>query len=68
LLQRYYMQELQSNSSFIYGSFIVATELPDEEWLYGYILSFGGDAEVIEPKIIRDGIKNRLEECLKKYS
>ena len=26
------------------------------------------DAEVIEPKIIRDGIKNRLEECLKKYS
>jgi len=50
------------------GSFIVAIELPDEEWLYGYILSFCGDAEVIEPKIIRDGIKNRLEECLKKYS
>ena len=49
------------------GSFIVAIELPNEEWLYGYILSFCGDAEVIEPKSIRKGIKNRLEECLKKY-
>jgi len=28
----------------------------------------GGDAEVIEPNIFRKGIKNRLEECLKKYS
>ena len=50
------------------GSFIVTIELPDEEWLYGYILSFCGDAEVIEPKVIRNGIKNKLEECLKKYS
>ena len=48
------------------GSFIVAIELPDEEWLYGYILSFCGDAEVIEPKSIRNGIKKRLEECPKK--
>lgn len=50
------------------GSLVVTIELPDEEWLYGYILSFGGDAEVIEPKNIRNAIKNRLEECLKKYS
>lgn len=50
------------------GSFIVTIEMPDEEWLYGYILSYGGDAEVMEPKHIRDGIKCRLEECLKRYS
>ncbi len=50
------------------GSFMVSIELPDEEWLYGYILSFCGDAEVIEPKNIRNGMKNRLEECLNKYS
>ena len=50
------------------GSFMVTIELPNEEWLYGYILSFGGDAEVIEHKKIRNGIKNRIEECLKKYS
>ena len=50
------------------GSFMVKIEMPDEEWLYGYILSFGGDAEVIEPNKFRKGIKNRLEECLKKYS
>lgn len=50
------------------GSFLVTVELPDEEWLYGYILSFGNDAEVIEPKYIRDCLKNILEECMKKYS
>ena len=50
------------------GSFRVVIEFPNEEWLYGYILSFCGDAEVIEPKSLRDGVKNRLEECLKKYS
>lgn len=49
------------------GSFIVEIELPDEEWIFGYILSFCDDAEVIEPKFIRNGIKNKLEECLKKY-
>lgn len=50
------------------GNYIVEIELPDEEWLYGYILSFGGEAEVVEPKYIREGVKSRLEECLKKYS
>ena len=50
------------------GSFIVTVDLPDEEWLYGYILSFGDDAEVIEPKYIRNNIKSKLKECLKKYS
>ena len=39
------------------GSFMVSVELPDEEWLYGYILSFGDYAEVIEPKNFRSSIK-----------
>ncbi len=50
------------------GCFFVSVDLPDEEWLYAYILSFGEDAEVIEPKNIRNSLKNKLKECLKKYS
>jgi predicted DNA-binding transcriptional regulator YafY len=50
------------------GSFFVTVDFPDDEWVYGYILSFGEDAEVIAPKKIRNGLKSRLEECLKKYS
>ncbi len=42
------------------GSFMVSVELPDEEWLYGYILSFGDYAEVIEPKNFRSSIKKIL--------
>jgi predicted DNA-binding transcriptional regulator YafY len=49
------------------GSFMVTMELPDGEWLYGFIQSFGGDAEIIEPECIRSSMKNRLEECLKRY-
>jgi len=50
------------------GNFFVTVELPDEEWVYGYILSFSDYAEVIEPKNIRNALKSKLEECLKKYS
>ncbi|MDQ2086308.1 YafY family protein [Herbivorax sp. ANBcel31] len=50
------------------GSFKVTSFLPDEDWVYGYILSFGNFAEVLEPKHIREGLKDKLEECLKKYS
>jgi predicted DNA-binding transcriptional regulator YafY len=50
------------------GSVLVTVDLPDGDWIYGYILSFGDDAEVIEPQYIRDYLKNKLEKCLKKYS
>jgi len=50
------------------GSFLVTVNLPDDEWLYGYILSFGEDAEVIEPEFIRNNLKSKLEKCIEKYS
>lgn len=50
------------------GSFTVTTTVPEGEWIYGYILSFGCMAEVLEPKSVRDIIKNKFEEGLKIYS
>jgi predicted DNA-binding transcriptional regulator YafY len=49
------------------GSFIVTVAYPENEWLYGYVLSYGDDAEVLEPKHFRDTIKRKLEDSLKKY-
>ena len=50
------------------GSFELKVKIPDEEWLYGYILSFGSHAEVIEPKHIREIIKNLAKEVFEKHS
>ena len=49
------------------GSHTVTVTLPEDEWLYGYILSFGGYAEVLEPEYIREIIKARAKEIAKKY-
>ncbi len=41
------------------GSFIVSVELPDgDEWIFGYILSYGKYATVINPPHIRGAIKD----------
>jgi len=49
------------------GSFMITTQFPEGDWVYGYVLSFGNYAEVIEPEHIRNIIKYKLEEGLKKY-
>jgi predicted DNA-binding transcriptional regulator YafY len=49
------------------GSFEGTVCFPENEWVYGYILSFGSSAEVIEPKHIRDIVIGKLEETLRQY-
>lgn len=49
------------------GNLYVLTELPDNEMLYSYILSFADCVEVIEPEFIRDRIKKKLEDIQGKY-
>lgn len=36
-------------------------------WLWSILLSFGGDAEVLEPRALRDILKERLQRALKHY-
>lgn len=50
------------------GTYEVNTELPDGEWLYNYILSFGCNVEVIEPVQLRKKIIDILEKTLKIYN
>lgn len=50
------------------GSFIVEVTYPKgEEWIFGYIESFGEECEVLEPVYIREAIKAKLMNTLKYY-
>lgn len=49
------------------GTVTVEVDFPEDEWVYGYILSYGSYVEVQEPGHIRQIIARRLKEALKKY-
>lgn len=49
------------------GDFIVKVEYPENEWVYGYILSFGEYAKVLHPDYAKTIIKNKLQKTLKNY-
>ncbi len=49
------------------GNFIIKVKYPENEWVYGYILSFGEYAKVLNPSYTKDIIKNKLQKTLKKY-
>ncbi|HGD3184161.1 DNA-bind protein [Streptococcus sp. NCTC 11567] len=49
------------------GNLYATVELPNDYNLYNYIFSYGDAAEVLEPKEIRDKIKNKINIMTKKY-
>jgi predicted DNA-binding transcriptional regulator YafY len=49
------------------GTIDLQISLPEDEWVYGYILSFGADVEVLEPEKIRRIICDRMQKALKFY-
>ncbi len=49
------------------GSFTVKAIITNDEWGYGYIMSYGANAEVLEPLYIRELIKKRFSEAANKY-
>ena len=49
------------------GNFIVKVEYPENEWVYGYILSFGEHIKVLSPNSAKSIIKDKLEKTLKNY-
>lgn len=46
----------------------IKVNVPETDWIYGYILSFGNEVEVIAPEHIKNRISKVAEEILKKYS
>ena len=49
------------------GNLYVRTNLPDNETLYSYVLSFADSAEILEPQSVREQMKKRLQNMLEKY-
>jgi len=49
------------------GSFIVTVTWSEGVWLYGFILSYGRYAEVLEPEYIRNIIKGEAQKISEKY-
>lgn len=49
------------------GSFSVSAKYPEDEWIYGYILSFGYSAEVIKPEYVKKEVLRRLKKTLETY-
>ncbi len=49
------------------GNFIIKVKYPENEWVYGYILSFGEHIKVLSPTKAKDVIKDKLEKTLKNY-
>lgn len=49
------------------GTFTVEVSLPEDEWIYSYLLSFGGFVEVLEPAHVRKTIVDRLSQALQFY-
>ncbi|MDF2538114.1 MAG: transcriptional regulator [Herbinix sp.] len=49
------------------GTYTLEIDFPEDEWVYGYILSFGPFVKVIEPAHIRDIIKEKCKKLLAYY-
>ena len=49
------------------GSLIVSVTWPEDNWVYGFILSFGEFIEVLEPEHVRENIREKLIKTQKKY-
>ena len=49
------------------GSFIAEINFPKGEWIFYYIITFGGHCEVLEPENVRNDVKAELQNTLKHY-
>jgi predicted DNA-binding transcriptional regulator YafY len=49
------------------GELIVTVDYPEDEWVYGMILSYGSEVEVLKPSHIREIIKERALKIVETY-
>ena len=49
------------------GNLYVQVDLPDNDILYSYVMSFSDSVEIIEPQSIREQMKKRLQKIQERY-
>lgn len=50
------------------GSFTITTSLPEGDWIYSYLLSFGSYLEEINPKCLSDALIKRMKIMIRNIS
>lgn len=50
------------------GDLIVSVEMPEDEWLTGYLLSFGDQVDIIEPVYLREIVARQAKKIYEKYT
>ena len=43
------------------GDLIVSAQMPEDEWLIGYLLSFGTQVDIIEPAYLKDIVAEQAQ-------
>lgn len=64
LYDEFSAEDIETNPD---GNFIVKTRIPEGNWIYGYLMSYGEHLEVLEPEQIKMRIAQKYEKALKKY-
>ena len=49
------------------GDLIVSAEMPEDEWLIGYLLSFGTQVDIVEPAYLKDIVAEQAKKIYEKY-
>lgn len=49
------------------GNFLIEVNYPYNEWIYGYLLSYGEYIKIVEPLFIKEKIIERLKKSIKNY-
>jgi len=49
------------------GSFVLAVTWPEDNWVYGVILSFGEYIEVLEPNYLREIIREKAKKVMERH-
>lgn len=49
------------------GALIVSVEMPEDEWLIGYLLSFGAQVDIIEPAYLKEIVAEQAKKICEKY-
>lgn len=50
------------------NNLIVTIQMPEDEWLYGYLLSFGASVQILEPLRIKNILASRALELFKTHT
>jgi predicted DNA-binding transcriptional regulator YafY len=65
LYDDYEPEDLQINPD---GTYTLEVDFPEDEWVYGYIMSFSTSVKVLEPQHIRDLIGERCRKICEYYT